>query len=287
MKKIYGEHLLINNPKQLKELLSNLKNENFVNLSNIDIDMLINGMLKNIGSIDSELRDHLIYESFYHLSLKTDVLNNKYRHILQVCIDDDHLFYKIGEANTDSVFTRSFSVLILPFVLYYHRKNPTFTNNEIKDVYKTVKKYFLEEKDLRGYVPEKGWAHSAAHTADVLDELALCTEIEHDELKEILSIIRTKTLDSNYVFINREDERMVTAVVSIFNRHLLSDQEIAQWIKDFLPYTKTGNLQYDMNLNVNVRNLLRSLYFRLLNLNEFNHLNQEIIDVLTYLHDNI
>ena len=114
--------MLYTTPKQLKELLFKLKNENFANLSDIDVNKLINGMLENIGSIDPDLRDELIYGSFHIMFLKTNVLNDYFRDILNVCTNNDHLFYKIGEQNSDSVFTRSFSVLLIPLILYKHRK---------------------------------------------------------------------------------------------------------------------------------------------------------------------
>lgn len=144
--KVNGVKLLYTEPNELKNILSKLKKDNFTNLSDIDIDKLIYGMLKNIGSTDPDLRDNLIYESFYYLSLKTNVLNDKFRDILQVCLDKNHLFFKIGEKGTDSVFTRTFSVLIIPLIIFNHRKKNIFSKAEIKETFFNVKRYFIEEQ---------------------------------------------------------------------------------------------------------------------------------------------
>ncbi len=283
---ILSERIMYNDPKELKILLSQLKSNKYTLKPNIDIDLLINGMLENIGSVDAELRDLLIYQAFFHFSIKTNLLNDKFRTILKTSIDTNHLFFKIGEKESDSVFTRSFSVLLIALILYNHREKNIFTSDEIKEIYTSVKNYFIQEKDLRGFIQNKGWAHSVAHTADTIDELALCNELGKKQLKEILDLLKNKTCNSDTVFVYEEDERMVTAVVSVLRRHALSDKEIIEWLNSFSSYSKTGKLHSDMNLKTNNKNFLRSLYFRILPIDEFNHFNQEILAVLTILQKN-
>lgn len=125
-------------------------------------------------------------------------------------------------------------------ILYNHRKNNILTQKEVIETYSKVKQYFIQEQDLRGYVPSKGWAHSVAHTADTIDELALCSEIGHDELKDMLDIIKNKISNYNYVFINEEDERLVTAIVSILNRKLIPDEEMSKWLSSLIDYNRKG-----------------------------------------------
>lgn len=78
---------------------------------------LIDAMLAEIGSVDPELRDHLIYSSFAKLILNDYLNQSLMAHILDVCLDPFHLFYKLGETDTDSVFTRSFSALVIALLL--------------------------------------------------------------------------------------------------------------------------------------------------------------------------
>lgn len=178
-------------------------------------------MLDNIGNPDPYLRDKLIYTVFAHWLVKSDIMNNRLSTILPIILDEKHLFFKIGEEESDSVFTRSFSVLLLACLLFNHRKNHLFTIEQIKKMHEKINAYFLSEKDLRGYIKEKGWAHAVAHAADAIDGLALSSELEYSELKELLEIIYTKICSGSYLYINEEDERLVTAIISILSRHIL------------------------------------------------------------------
>jgi hypothetical protein len=47
-----------------------------------------------------------------------------------------------------------------------------------------------KEKEHRGFVSEKSWAHFIAHAADPLDDLAQCSELDESDLAEILEAIR-------------------------------------------------------------------------------------------------
>lgn len=130
-------------------------------------------LLNHIGSTDSYLRDELIYSAFGTWTLRYNVIDQEQlRSLLPIILNERHMLYNIGEKNTDSVFRRSFSILLLPLILITHRSQHFLTAPEIRQV-KEKLIYFLEnEKDLRGFVSEKGWAHSIAHAADALDDIA-------------------------------------------------------------------------------------------------------------------
>jgi hypothetical protein len=91
----------------------------------------------------------------------------------------------------------------------------------------------LNETDVRGYVEVKGWAHSAAHTADALDELVQCLCFNKTDLIDILDSIKAKVRIGYYVYVDEESERMVTVVESSFNRKQLSSSEIIEWLQGF------------------------------------------------------
>ncbi|WP_072831889.1 DUF2785 domain-containing protein [Clostridium collagenovorans] len=57
----------------------------------------------------------------------------------------------------------------------------------------------------RGYVVDKGWAHSSAHTADALCSLAESKFIKYEELMEMLDIIKDKICVDTYTYINEEE----------------------------------------------------------------------------------
>jgi len=221
-------------------------------------------MIENIGNKDPIIRDELIYSIMSNWIIENHIDDKAKKNILNKLISENNLFYNIGLKKDDSVFKRSFSVLIIPPLIYSHRQKSYLTKSEIKNSFNEVCRYFVLENDLRGFIKHKGWAHSAAHTADALDEFALCKELDENDLKEILRLIKNKISNNSYVFVNEEDERMCTTVESIISRKILSDEFIHNWIKSFYTIFEETTFPKNYKLKMNLKNFLRSLYFRFL-----------------------
>lgn len=250
---------------QLKEKLQVFAGNEFRLSENDNLSEIIPEMLSHIGSIDSVLRDDLIYSAFGTWILRYNVINQEeLRNLLSISLDEQHMLYQIGEENTDSVFRRSFSVLLLPLLLITHRSHPFLSAPEIHQIKEKLLYYLGNEKDRRGFVREKGWAHAIAHAADALDDLAQCSELNKSDLAEILEAIHNVICIKDTVYIYGEDERIVTAVIAIIKRELFSEKEIAQWIQSFADSAlliKTAPERH--MIRANVKNFLQSLYFRL------------------------
>ncbi len=268
-------------PNVLKRIWKQIKEENYSVPINMNVNDIVLEMMNNIGNTDPELRDKLIYSIMFYWIKDNKITSDKLKELLSISIDDNHLFFRIGEVGTDSVFTRSFSILLVPLILMKHRQNNFLSEKDIHEVYARVVDYFIKEQDLRGYVKDKGWVHSIAHAADALDDLAICSEIGNEELLYMLEIIKKKVLINNYVYINEEDERLVTAIVSILDRNLISNEDLCEWIRSFSDIEKTGIYPEDDNLLANVKIMLRSLYFRIIDLEDTRILAEEIKNTLT------
>ncbi len=271
---MFDNHIL------LKEKLSEIKNNNYVvpnDISPFDFALI---MMENIGSPDPELRDLLIHRVISNWIMNNVFTNEQLIELLNINLDNDHLLYKIGEQKDDSVFMRSFCVLNIGTIIYTHRNNKFLSDATIKHVKEILIQYYLKEKDLRGHVDIKGWADSVSHGADALDEIALCDSINHEDLLDILNAIKSKICINNYTYIDFEDERITTAVVSVINRNTLEHSEIIDWIKDFKNISRTGQHHVDFRVIMNIRNFLRSLYFRLLNENNLPELIESIRETL-------
>ncbi|MCB9418314.1 MAG: DUF2785 domain-containing protein [Ardenticatenaceae bacterium] len=250
--------------KELKTRLTQIAEDEFRVKNNREQFELALAMVRFIGSPDPALRDGLIYQAFCFWILEQEAFTAVQLHqLLDLAVDENHLFYWLGEKGTDSVFTRSFSMLLLPLLLIAHRQRPYLTQPEIVNLKETVIHYLEQEQDMRGYVPEKGWAHAVAHAADALDDLALCKELGADDLRDILTAVQRKIGTDNYVFVHEEDERMVTAVTSLLSRQVLSEAEITNWIRSFVPFVAEVEAGPTGGRYLNVKNFLRSLYFRL------------------------
>lgn len=175
----------------------------------------------------------------------------------------------IGENGTDSVYLRSFSVLMLSIIVYRDNQESFLMAAEIKMLVDKVLAYFAAEQDLRGYTPDKGWAHSVAHTADALKFLARNPLTDASDHQQMLDAMADKlTLPVTYTYIHSEDERLVSAVIDILKRNSLSADAWNSWADRFLAWKTSWPEGEDFKPTIhapwlNCKNFLRSLYFRL------------------------
>jgi hypothetical protein len=250
--------------KILKEILIEIKNNDFLLENQDDYCPLGLEMLNNIGSLDPELRDKLIYTTLFHWITKGRFTSEQLKQLLNICLDNSHLFYKLHDSDEDAVFKRTFSVLVVALIVYVHREKKFLSEEILFETKDKLVEYMHTERDVRGYVGERGWAHSAAHTADALDEFIQCSCFNKKELLEILNSIKAKVCIGYYVYIDEESERMVNAVESAFNRKIFGNSELIDWLLGFRLENPNNKDIESYHLKVNIKDFLRSLYFRLL-----------------------
>lgn len=249
------------NEQTLKDHLTHIRETDFQLSQDVSLDDLTAAMVAHIGSVDGHLRDQLIYNTFFSwLETKPVYTTDQLRHLLTTLLDDQHLGYKLGEQGDDSVFTRSFSMLVVPLLLIRHRAEPFLSADEVRMIHRKVIDTSAAERDLRGYVPGKGWAHAPAHTADALNELSLCAELGHDDLIAILEAVRAKIAYRESTYGHGEEERFGEVIDSIISRGLVTDAEWNDWFAGFVPLT-AAQIAVDYAY-INIKNFLHSLYYR-------------------------
>ena len=270
---------------ELKQQLLRIKENDWSIPEDVNKYSLALEMMENLGSTDSVLRDDLILELLCGMIAENHLIDEEVRVILKLALSEKHLFNNIGKMEDDSVFNRAFTVLVIRWIIYRHNngEGKLFTEEEIKWIYKEIVRYSRKEKDVRGYVATKGWAHSAAHTSDVLGEIALCKELGSSELMEILYVIKEKLYINYCPYINFEDERMVSAVVNVIERGAINEEEIIKWLKSFENIETTGTFPADHIIKTHRRNFLFALYFRLKRRNN----GKALINVIDEVMDNI
>ena len=100
------------------------------------------------------------------------------------------LLVGLGERGTDTVFRRSFSALVARRVHRpRQRGRPRAAGRRSSSGATGSPTWFLRERDLRGYVPGKGWAHAVAHGADAIGSLAESPHLGPNELTVLLDVI--------------------------------------------------------------------------------------------------
>jgi len=250
---------------ELKEKLMAAAYNLYHPLPEDDLPSLVAAMLHYIGTTDSILRDDLIYSNFNQWILKFNLLSTaQLRELALKAISDEHIFYQIGEVESDGVFTRSFSMLLLPLILISYRNQPFLSPSEVSQIKDSLLRYGREEKDFRGFVRGKGWAHAVAHYADALDDLAQAVELDAPDLQEILAIVALLVCRQDEAYGCGEEERLSTAVLAVLHRGLLSNAELEQWIHDFTDKVLDSTEHPSkLILRSNVKDFLQSLFFRI------------------------
>lgn len=252
------------NEPTLKNRLQQLATDESTMPAAAELPTLLDAMMRFIGSVDPELRDGLIYPAFANWIESGLLAEDTLRCLFLQAVDDEHLYQGLGEAEADSVFTRTFSLLLLPLILAQHREKPFLTTAEVHQVKARVFAYLPQEKDLRGYVPGNGWAHAAAHAADVLDDLALCEELGYEDLHTILRLAAATLAEPRFVYTHDEPERMSIAVFAVLSRQVLSRNEVKEWLDGLAAVINQYEAMLDrFYCRLNLKAFSTSLYFRI------------------------
>jgi len=182
--------------------------------------ILIKSMMVHIGSPDNELRDGLIYGTFCELVLVEELEADVLSEMLKSCLSEQMLFKGIGESGTDSVFTRSFTSLLIALILHADNQKDFLSKEQISEVKDQLISYITLEKDLRGFVVDKGWAHSIAHIADAFDELIKNKKITADDYVELANVLWEKIFITDYIYIHDEEERILIPLLETLKQGL-------------------------------------------------------------------
>lgn len=239
-------------------------------------------MLKQIGNPDSYLRDDLIYQSFGKLIFSNQLHAKELANLL-VRLKEDYLFYRIGEQGTDSVFTRSFSILVVAAIIEYDVVRLRLDEHEIEHTVKRVVEYMLDEKDTRGFVEGKGWAHAIAHGADTLDALAKHSKLKKENRIEILYAIEY-SLVRQVDYLDEEEERLAMIIFSLL-KHNDAEEEIQLWIEKIVGIVQTklqenrGSIEA-YHTQRTVKNFLKSVYIILASKKQGQKVKKDVFDIL-------
>ena len=239
----------------------------------LDHFVFLKALVQNFASTDAQLRDELTYMILAHAVIDEEsshVLSTSQREeLLLTCVDSDHLFYGIDESGSDSVFMRSFSLLIVAALLFADAKRRQLSEGVTRQAHVALMRYAKEERDWRGYIQGKGWAHAAAHLSDALDECAQNRYMlmpDREAVMQTLTHLATLPVPLCY----EEDDRMAFAAYRVISNKLVDEAFLETWVESFF-VSRTeevpGLTEQDVSNWVraaNAKNFLRSLYFRLL-----------------------
>ncbi|KTR26080.1 DUF2785 domain-containing protein [Exiguobacterium sp. JMULE1] len=230
---------------------------------------LLDELLLHIGSTDSELRDGLIYPQLATYIASESFTIEDTNRIFDFILSGHGLMYRMGTADTTAVLTRSFSALALAELLVMDKTRHLLTQSQLDRLSTYLQTYLEQEKDVRGFIDGMGWAHSMAHIADVYAVwFTHPASRPQEELGAIDAMIR-QLIRSDYLYVDEEADRMVTAWLQACRHGLSEDvllqrilQRIERNIKEWLESDVTwGDAEWTTYRNV--KQMLQTLYFRL------------------------
>ncbi|MGI2326870.1 DUF2785 domain-containing protein [Planococcus sp. YIM B11945] len=176
---------------------------------------LVPCMMAHIGSTDSELRDRLIYGGFYKLILGGQLSHKTLIGLAEKSLSDQFLMKGIEQRESDAIFTRSFTTLLLALIIQKDNNSDFLPAPMVQQINDRMLEYLDAEKDVRGFVPGKGWAHSVAHAADVFEELAKSQKLGSDSHLKQLHALWGKALISDSVYFHEEEERLLVPIIEL------------------------------------------------------------------------
>ncbi len=181
-----------------------------------------------LGSPDPQMRDGLAYPT-----LATWIDRGVYDDLI-VGLGDGMaagLTVGLGEQDTDSVFRRAFSVLVLAECVDRDNEQGLVPGSKLLEWGDNIATWYLRERDVRGFVPEKGWAHTVAHGADAIGVLARSPHVGRNELTVLLDVIGDRVLapvDGPYA--HGEPDRMALATMNVLRRNVVPLTLVEPWV---------------------------------------------------------
>ena len=204
-----------------------------------------------LGSTDTVERDEIAYPI-----LATWISEGVYDDLLAGLGDGmaAGLTQGLGESDTDSVFRRSFSALVLAECIERDNGESLLPPAKILEWGDRLTGWLVRERDVRGFVPGHGWAHAVAHGADAIGVLAESPHFGLAELTVLLDVIADRLLiETPTPLSSGEPDRLALATMTILRRRLVPLRIIEPWLARLTaaatatgspghdPYRTTGN----------------------------------------------
>ncbi|WP_043641931.1 DUF2785 domain-containing protein [Nocardioides alkalitolerans] len=215
------------------------------------LDDLTAELIHMLGSADPRERDRTAYPT-----LATWIDRGVYDDLLPGLGDGiaAGLVTGIGEVGTDSVFRRSFSALLLGECIARDTRRLLVSGSRILDWGDRLVGWYLRERDDRGFVEGKGWAHAVAHGADAIGMLAESPHLAAPELTVLLDVLADRVLaPTSRLLVSGEPDRIAEATLRVLRRNVLPLTVIEPWVRRVAarataypserqdPYLVTGN----------------------------------------------
>jgi Protein of unknown function (DUF2785) len=221
---------------------------------------LVPELVAYLGSPDPVRRDDVAYQVLDRW-IRTQVLAEaEVRALAETLIADLR-----GPLETpEGVFRRSFSALVLASIVGRDAKTPFLSDGERRALLAAARDYAHRETDLRGHTGARGWAHAAAHTADLLAQLAKLPSFSDDDRAIMLDAVTGFIVRRHGEVLHQgEDGRLAVAVLAVA-RSGIAEPALVAWLASIkAPVVERWGPAFDAGRYAaqrNARNLLFTLF---------------------------
>jgi hypothetical protein len=224
-------------------------------------------MLQYIGHPNGEIRDLYNYRLFVELLSADQIPHEVLKNFADALSGQDYLLNGIGEAESDLVFTRSFSALWLTAILHADRQLELLDEESVEHITRGALQFIAHERDLRSFVnDEKGWAHAIAHASDLF---AAVIQHRYFNMKFAPSILQEvkESFWKGRVYTDDEEERFVKIVEGLIQKGFEEDI-LVEWVEQVFDKLEMysyelGYTQEWFRARTNILHFIQTLYFTL------------------------
>jgi hypothetical protein len=228
------------------------------------LDELTTDLVTMLGHADPRIRDDIAYSV-----LSTWIGDGIYDELLAGLGDGLALGLRVGlgDDGTDTVLRRSFSAMCLAAVIArdntVHSLHPTTV---LTWADRSVA-WLLAERDLRGWIPDRGLANAVGHGADLLATLTASRHLGAEELRVLLDVIAERLLiPTDHRFMAGEDDRLAFATMSLLHRDQIGIDTLERWLERLAAIwaAPAGPTEPEPAIRANAVAFARALHLQLL-----------------------
>ncbi|RLQ97465.1 DUF2785 domain-containing protein [Falsibacillus albus] len=248
----------------LVNMLQEIKNNDYRLPDEYSVFEAVKLVMGSLSSPDGELRDDLGYTILFKWLIEQKLLNGtELKNLLEQAQSSKMLYFEIGEIESDSVFLRSFSSLLIALILHRDNEENLLGEEDFQGLLCQLTKYCSLERDFRSFVDGKGWAHAPAHISDALDECVKSRFAGLEECIVILNSIKNMLGNAPAVFDAEEDERMAIPVIGMIVQKKVKVGILVDWLHE-LEVDKASSVDAaNLKKRINIKHFIRCLYMRL------------------------
>lgn len=222
------------------EEISQLKQSQFENLDQAQLNQLALDMLNCLGDPDPAMRDGVVFEGLSFL-LRQDKLDMDTRLEMMT-----RLMSVLQSSDDQDGFRKPFAALDLSEVARTDRVESYLSDGQRSALVVTATEYLTDITDYRGFDDKEGWRHGVAHGADLVLQLVLNEAVGVDELVQLRDAVSTQIVAGNgHAYIHGEPGRLARPILFMARRGVFSQENWDDWfaqLADTAPFDSWGDV---------------------------------------------